>query len=375
MIRAVASCVAALVLVASCGGPPATPSAQPSAVRSVAVPASVAAVSTPVPTPTPRAAFPAGLYLVRPALDHPGGTLELLESAAKLARQLDFAGVGYDISADLFVSTTFDGLVLARPDGSSQTVKVPGLYALGRPSLSPDSKQVFVQATETAFTPSPTVQRPLDDTVYIVDVASGAFRRIGDKPAPNDASTQSEQPVWSPRGDFVAHWAAEAGCLVIKVRDAATAKDLLTIRRNGTTGCYQPQRGILDGPRFHISISHDSSRILSVGQMQLYDSKTGALVGDIHAKVLDAVASAGYKPDTRFPGAAGAGTLPLSAAFSPDDKQIAFDGAVEKDGQYGLALFRINVDGTGFSVLRPPVPSTPQFSNGHNFSQLLPHWR
>lgn len=372
-MRRAAACAAAMLVAAACAGPAAAPaSSAPVAAATSAAPTSVPATPTP-PPPTPKPTFPAGLYVVKPALDHPGGTLELLESTTKLPRPLDFVGVGYDISADLFISTTFDGFVLVRPDGSTQQLKVPGLYALGRPSLSPDSKQVFVQATASAFTPAPGASRPEDDTVWIVDLATGASRRIGD--APTSPATQGEQPVWLPSGDRVAYWTSEDQCLVIKVRDAATAKDVLTIRRGGVTGCYQPQRGILDGPRFHISVSHDSSRILSVGQMQLYDSKTGALVGDIHQNVLDGVAAAGYKPDTRFPGAAGAGTLPLSAAFSPDDKQIAFDGAVEKDGQFGVALFRINVDGTGFTVLRPPVPVTPSFSNNHNFSQLLPHWR
>ncbi len=348
-------------------------SAAPSA--AVTPPPTIAKTASPSPTPapTPKPTFPPGLHVARPALDHPGGTLELLEGTATLQQKLEFAGVGYDISADLFVSTTFTELVLVRTDGTRQQVKVPGLYALGRPSLSPDAKQVLLQATSSSFTPAPGVQRPLDDTVWIVDLATGASRRIGD--VPTSPATQGEQPVWFPSGDRVAYWTTEDNCLVIKVRDVATARDLLTIRRGGVSGCYQPQRGILDGPRFHVSVSHDSARILIPGQMQLYDAKTGALVGDIHQKVLDGVAAAGYKPDARFPGAAGGGTLPLSAAFSPDDKQIAFDGAVEKDGAYGVALFRINVDGTNFTVLRPLVQVEPKLSNGHNYSQLLPHWR
>lgn len=372
--RRAAPALVALLIAAACAAPVPTPAAQaPTSAAPTAAPTvAQSAPQTAAPTPTARPTFPPGLYVVKPALDHPGGTIELLESAAPLPTKLDFAGVGFDVSAEVMVSTTFDSIVLTRPDGSRGEVKPKGLFAIGRPSLSPDSKQVFVQATETAFKPDPNVPRPLDDTVYIVDVASGAFRRIGDKPT--SPMTQSEQPLWSPRGDWVAYWTTENNCLVVKVREAATAKDLLTIRRDGVTGCYQPQRGILDGPRFHVSASRDGSRVLIPGQMQLYDAKTGALVADLHQKVLDGVSAAGFKPDMRFPGAAGAGTIPLSGAFSPDDRTIVFDGAVEKDGQFGVILCRINVDGSGFAVMRGPVQVEPKFSNNHNFSQLLPHW-
>lgn len=52
-----------------------------------------------------------------------------------------------------------------------------------------------------------------------------------------------------------------------------------------------------------------------------------------------------------------------------------FDGAVEKDGQFGVILCRIDLGGTGFSVLRPPVQVDPRFSNNHDYSQVLPRWR
>jgi len=123
-------------------------------------------------------------------------------------------------------------------------------------------------------------------------------------------------------------------------------------------------------------VSRDSSRIVVSGQLQVYDAKTGALVADLHQAALDGLAAAGYKIDTRFPGAANAGLYPIAATFSPDGKQIAFDGSVEKDGTVGMILCRINIDGSGFTVVRPPVPvPAPQFTNNLNFSPLWPQWR
>ncbi len=87
-------------------------------------------------------------------------------------------------------------------------------------------------------------------------------------------------------------------------------------------------------------------------------------------------AAAGYKTDTRFPGAASAGLYPIAASFSPDGKQLVFDGAVEKDGAFGVILCRINVDANSFTAIRPPVPvPAPQFTNNLNFSPLWPQWR
>lgn len=335
----------------------------------IAAPAAVATASPAAAAPTARARFPSGLYAIRPSLERPSGIVELVDPAAASLPRIEVFGVSWDVHPDLIVGSTGrrTGVTLFFPDGTSRELPIAGLYRVNRPSLSPDAKQVFVQATETI---DPAAD--LGDTVFIVDLATGAFRRIGDRPT--SPSTQSEMPLWLPSGDRVAYWTTENNCLVIKIRDAATAQDVVTIRKNGTSGCYQPQRGILDGPRFHIAASADSSRLLIVGQMQVYDTKAGALVADVHQRALDGLAAAGYKPDARFPGQAGAGTFPLSGTFSPDGTQIVFDGAVEKEGQFGAILCRINVDGTGFTVLRPPVQVEPKFSNNHNFSQLWPRW-
>lgn len=374
---------AAALVIAGCAAPtPAATStssavAPPTAAAATAAP--TAAPATPTPAPTPKPKFPAGLYIVRPSLQHPGGTVELVEPAGTLPA-IELVGVGWDVRADAIVGSSpqQDGVTLYYPDGTKREVKIPGIYQIGRAALSPDATQVLVQGSQTKVTIGPTPP-PVGtvlavDTVWIADLATGAVRRIGDAPDPSNTATQSELPVWFPSGDRVAYWTTENQCLVIKVRDTATAKDVLTIRKNGTSGCYQPQRGILDGPRFHVAVSADSSKILIPGQMQVYDARTGTLIADVHKQVMDGLAAAGYKPDARFPGQAGGGTFPLDGTFAPDGKTIAFDGAVEKDGAFGVLLCKINVDGTGFSVHKGPFAVEPRFSNNHNFSQVLPRW-
>lgn len=317
--------------------------------------------------------FPNGLYFVVPSLDHPGGEIQVLDGS--LPTPLKVVGIGYDVIPALAISTTPDNaaLIVTRANGRNQRVDVPGLYRIVRPSLAGDGTKVAIQASETPIASGD--PNPFNDSIYVVDIPAGTWRRIGDVPIKGDASTQSEQPAFFPSGDRVAYWAASNECLVVKVRNATTGAELLTIARGGIDGCYQPQRGILDGPRFHIAVSADSTKILIPGQMQIYDSTTGVLLKDLHKVVLDGLEAAGYQSDSRFPGAAGGGTFPLSGSFSPDGRFIAFDGAVQKNGVYGQILARIGIDGTGFTVLRALIPVNPSFSNNFNFSQLLPRWR
>ena len=124
-----------------------------------------------------------------------------------------------------------------------------------------------------------------------------------------------------------------------------------------------------------MTVSHDSSKILSVGQMQTFDTSSALLLSDIRAQVLAGLTTAGYSVDTRYPGQGNGGTFPLDATFAPDGKSIVFDGAVEKGGTYGVVVCSINVDGTGFQVLKGPLPVNPAFSNNHNFSQVNPTWK
>jgi hypothetical protein len=108
--------------------------------------------------------------------------------------------------------------------------------------------------------------------------------------------------------------------------------------------------------------------------MRMYALPSGTLETDLEDEVLAGLAAAGYAPDTRFPGQANRGTFPLDGAFSPDGREILVDGAVVKDGRYGVILARIGVDGSSFTVLSHLIAVDPARSNQHNFSQLNPAW-
>jgi hypothetical protein len=364
----------------ACAAPVVSATATPttSAVASTAAPRSSAPA-----TPTPRPKFPHGLYIVRPSLQHPGGTLEVLESDGPLPVTVEFGGTGYDLSDDFVIGAQQAGpsapevLVLYGADGSRREVPVRGLYGIGRPSLSPDAKFVVVQATERPLDPAKPM--PLFLTDYVIDLSSGSYRRLI-APGTQEVAEGRELPRWFPSGDRILYQTNEfvngfnaPGCDIVRVVDATAGQTVLTIDRGGPSGCFVPMPST--GPRFHAEVSLDSSRILIPGQMQLFDSKTGTLLGDIRAQALAGLAAAGYKPDTRFPGQGNGGTFPLDGTLSPDNKRIVFDGAVEKDGAFGVILCQINVDGSGFAVIRPPVQVLPMFSNNHNYSQVLPHWR
>ena len=82
----------------------------------------------------------------------------------------------------------------------------------------------------------------------------------------------------------------------------------------------------------------------------------------------------GYQPDTRFPGQANRGTFPLDADFSPDGGHIVFDGAVERDGTYGVVIFQMTITGDEITPLTGMIDVDPVVSNNHNYSQLNPSW-
>jgi hypothetical protein len=376
MVTVVAGCTA------SAPPPPVATSGPATATPSAAVATQQAAASTSAPAPTPKRKFPHGLYIVRPSLQHPGGTLEVVDGDGPLPVSVEFFGTGYDVNDDFVIGAQQapppqpEFLTLFGADGSRRTIPVKGLYGMGRPSLSPDGKFVVVQATETPVDPAAPMPKYLAD--YVIDLATGSFRRVTSLPA-QEVAEGRELPKWFPSGDRILYQTNDfsgggpAGCDVIRIIDAATGQQLLQLGRGGPTGCYTPSPST--GPRFHAEVSLDSSLIVIPGQMQIYDAKSFRLVADIRTQVLAGLAAAGYKPDTRFPGQGNGGTFPLDGTFSPDNKRIVFDGAVEKDGQFGVILCQINVDGTGFSVLRPPVRVEPKFSNDHNYSQVLPRWR
>lgn len=364
--------VALVVVFAACASPSAAPP------TSSPVASATTALTTPTVTPAPRPKFPRGLYIVQPTLNHPGGVIEVLEGSGPLPTRVEFVGNGYDVSDDFIVAGTGpnDGLTIFGADGTQRQIPVRGLFGIGRPSLSPDAKFVVVQATETPIPADSPMPKFL--TEYVIDLATGTFRRLV-APGTQEFAEGRELPRWLSTGDRILYQTNDFSsgtlppCDIVRVVDATTGAPLLTIGANGPTGCFSPTPA--SGPRFHAEPSLDATKILIAGQLQMFDAKTGQLLGDVRKQALDGLAAAGYRPDARFRGQGGAGTFPLDGTISPDGKTITFDGAVEKDGQFGVILCRINVDGTGFTVVRPPVQVTPMFSNNHNYSQVLPRWR
>ena len=108
--------------------------------------------------------------------------------------------------------------------------------------------------------------------------------------------------------------------------------------------------------------------------MILYDIQTGAVLTRLQPQIAEALAFQGFQPDTRFPGQANRGTLTLYGTFSPDGKQIVFDGAARKNGEFGLYIARINVTGDDFQLLLDLTPNNPADSNNNNYSQMSPFW-
>ena len=69
-------------------------------------------------------------------------------------------------------------------------------------------------------------------------------------------------------------------------------------------------------------------------------------------------------------------TNAASASSSVGERPVPPISPVKVFWNDGVILCRINIDGSGFTVLRAPVPvPAPQFTNNLNFSPLWPQWR
>jgi hypothetical protein len=310
--------------------------------------------------------FGGGIYYIEPPLDSPGGTVNKLDGADP---DVEMTGQGFDLSPRKLVWTEDGRVVITYPTGETEDVEVEGLYAIARPSLSPNGRQIAVQATETPFSNE---TGPEFLTIYVISLATGDWRRLG--PIPEQAVPGYEIPEWLPTGNRIAYWAIEDDCQTVRIVDATTGETETTIRDDGPTGCFNPNGST--GPRFHIATSENGKRLLIPGQMQVYDVDTGELVTDLRAEALAGIEAAGYEPDDRYPGQGNAGVFPLDGAFSPDGTELIFDGAVHRlsDDTFGLLLMTINLDGSGFSVLEGPIANDPMWSNNNNFSLLTPLW-
>src|SRR5439155_23512331 len=131
---------------------------------------------------------------------HPGGTAQL--SNGTLPATTSTAGnTGWDLNDHEFVWADHgtNDVHIVSPSGSDRVVHVQGLYAIGRPSLSPDGTKIAVQATETpvqASTP------PQFLTVYVIKLGDGTWKQL--VPPSSNPRTGNELPEWDPAGGAIA---------------------------------------------------------------------------------------------------------------------------------------------------------------------------
>ena len=271
----------------------------------------------------------------------PDGALVALDAAAP---EVTLGPGGFDVQESILVQAdNEDALRIVAPDGSERRVVARGLQQVARASLSPDGTQAVVQATEGGA---------LD--VFVVDLSTGAYRRLS-AGAEND-----ESPEWSRAGDAIAY---------------SSFSPTEGIQLHVVTPTGDELARVQDAGAIHVAFSPDGARVLDPGRLRIVEVANGAIVADLHEAGLAGLRAAGYAPDTRFPGQANRGTFPLDGAFSPDGGSLVFDGAVEKDGAYGVVVATMRVDGSGFRIVAGPFPVDPATTNGLNYSELNPMWR
>lgn len=332
--------------------------------------AAVVALAAAAGSPSSFAAgepFPGGIYYIQPSQSQPGGALKLLNGQPPAA--ITIQGQGFDIHGDTLVwaDPGDPSLNFRTAAGGTSRLEVNGLYALARPSFSPDGMFVAVQATEVPFSPA---DGPAYLAIYKIRVSDGAVTQVS--PTPPQAQPGYELPEWMANGN-IAYWSASSGCTVIEIV-SADGEQIQTIRDGTPDGCFNPDPST--GPRFHIASSADGGRILIPGQLQVYDAQDATLIADVRAEALAGLMDHGFQPDDRFPGQGNGGTFPLDGDLSPDGSQIVFDGAVRRDsdGAFGTLLMQIGTDGTGFTILSDLITVDPALANNHNFSQMVPMW-
>lgn len=299
------------------------------------------------PEPGNRASFDPGIYHAVPG---PAGA-RLAKLNGSTPAPIGFGGVGFDLRPGLFVSVEGSSMLAVEPDGTRRSIGLDGVFHAARPSLSGDARRVTFQALDHADFRGGAAD---DFNVYVADLASGVTVRV------SNATVNDESPEWVPGKPWIV-WSSfdpERG-IDAHVVDVDTKTEIVRL----------PDAGAI-----HLAVSQDGKRLLDPGRMRLYGLPGGALEADLKDEVLAGLAGAGYAPDSRYPGQAGRGTFPLDGAFSPDGARIVFDGAVVREGRYGMILARIGVDGTGFEVLTGPMEVDAARSNQHNFSQLNPLW-
>ena len=291
--------------------------------------------------PTLPASFASGTYYAAPVSGDRSG-LRIL--GGQLTAEVQLGGVGFDVRRDLVVFVEGTDIITVTADGSRRTRPVRGLHHMARPSFSPDGTRVAVQASESAAVP------PSDLNIYVIELATGIPTRISSR------SVNEESPKWvNDERVAYASFSASDG-IRTHVHDVARDREVSTI-----------------GDGFiHFAVSHDGRSLFVPSSGKIYDVDSGAIVADIGDALLRGLRSLGFEPDDRYRGQAGLGTFPLAASFAADGASLVFDGAVRKDGRYGVALFSAGVDGSETKALTPMIDVDPARSNNHNYSQLTP---
>ena len=300
----------------------------------------------------PAGTFNPGVYYRLPFIDNPGAMLTRLDDPTPPAIQM--APVGWDMCRDVVVFPTPAGLVLVSATGAQRTVVPQGIYRYVRPSFSPDCRYVAVQASAT-----PDIVGGAEDlNIYVIDLNSGAFRRIGALPY------NEESPRFFPTGSRLAYSSfSPTEGVNLHVFDFEADAEVLLV----------PGTGALQ-----IAISPDSSRILDPRSMRMYDAATGTLVMDLLAPIVAALPQAGFDLDTRFkdePGTPNRGVYPLDASFSPDGLEIVLDWAVRRGADCGNILVSLTLATMQMRVVSDLITTNPEFTNHNNFSQLNPLWK
>jgi hypothetical protein len=303
------------------------------------------------------ASFPTGIYYVDPTHDQPGDPrVRLVHIPEALARSVRVYPNMYDLGRDRVISSDSQStLRIEAANGTVHHVKLDGLYAMGRPTSSPDGLHVAVQALDDPnIHPAYGVAAPY--AVHVADLRDGSHRRV----SPSDEKCES--PKWIPGSpDLLFSCFQPDGPDMPKL-----------YRVNATTGAQVKMLGHLG--TLMPGVSKDGQHFLQPDILRVWNLTTGALLHDLKEAAVAGMRAAGYDLDSAHAGAGNRGSFPLDGDFSPDGKSLVFDGAVTKDGHEGILVMRIDVDGTGFEVLSGMVAADPQATNNYNYSPLNPRW-
>jgi len=301
-------------------------------------------------TPGEAGTFPSGIYYSQPAQGQ--GPNVLTKIGGGLPRTFALRPNGFDLTFTIAVSTDSQStLLLIDAQGKSTQVQVPGLFHMGRPTLSGTGK-VAVQANENPDAIGSN-QAGADFNIYIVDLTDGSHKRI------SALDVNEESPEWIPGTTVVAYssFDPERG-IDLHLYDTATSTETVVPGAGG----------------LHVAASKDGLMLLESKRLRILDGATGAVKADLLQAALAGMRAAGYELDSAHGGMQGQGSFPLDGDFSPDGKRIVFDGAVVGQDGAGLLVMTMAIDGSGFEVVAGPVPADPARSNNHNYSQINPKW-